>query len=100
MPAYAIDLRGYAMETKKKLLAGGLCLLLCAVVYARLSSVRTDLRQAEFDFLARLYVSAAPYALITPVKLHVRTAAVTFPDSDGEPALKSAPVAATNSGSP
>lgn len=60
------------MEMKKKLLVGGLCLLLCAVVYARLPSARTDLWQAEFDFLARLYISAAPYALITPVKRHVR----------------------------
>lgn len=77
------------METMKKLLVGGLCLLLGAVVYAGLSSVRTDLRQAEFDSLAHLYISAAPYALITPVKLHVRTAATTFRESDGTSTLES-----------
>jgi hypothetical protein len=84
------------MDTIRKFLIGGLCLLLCTVVYARLSSVYPDLRQANVDSLARLCMSAAPYALITPVKPHVRTAVIRFAHDitgvDAEPA----PVAATD----
>ena len=52
----------------KKLLAGGVCLMLCTAVYAGLSNVQTNLQQADVDSLARLYVSAAPPALFTPVR--------------------------------
>ena len=55
------------METMKKLFFAGLCLLLCTMVFSRLAGVRTGLRQADFDSIARLYVSAAPYALVTPL---------------------------------
>ena len=80
------------MEAMKKLLVGGLCLLVCTVVYAGLSTVRTDLRQSDIDTIAHWYVSAAPYALVTPVRLHVRTALIVPPEDSGlvdEPAAGS-----------
>ncbi len=68
------------MEKVNHLLVGGLCLLLCMAVYARLSNVNTDLRPMDLDSLASLYRSAAPYALVTPVEFPVRTAVTPFSD--------------------
>ena len=68
------------MEKVNNLLVGGLCLLLCIAVYARLSSVNTNLRPMDLDSLASLYLSAAPYALVTPVESQVRTAVTPFSD--------------------
>jgi len=66
------------MVRMNKLLVGGVGLLLCFAVFARLSSVNTEVQSPELDSLASLYLSAAPYSLVTPVGFHVRTVASTF----------------------
>jgi len=68
------------MVRMNKLLVGGVGLLLCFAVFARLSSVNTEVQSPELDSLASLYLSAAPYSLVTPVGFHVRTVASTFSD--------------------
>ena len=55
------------METMKKLFFAGLCLLLCTMVFSRLAGMRTEVWQADLDSVARMYASAAPYALVTPL---------------------------------
>ena len=72
------------MMRMNKLLLGGAGLLLCLAVFARLSSVNTDVQSPELDALASLYLSAAPYALVTPAGFRVRTAATTFSDEVDE----------------
>ena len=82
------------MEKVNKLLVGGLCLLLCLAVYSRLSSVNTNLRPMDLDSLASLYLSAASYALVTPVDFHVRTAVTPFSDEVNNAVPELAPVKA------
>lgn len=72
------------MIRMNKLLLGGAGLLLCLAVFARLSSVNTDVQSPELDALASLYLSAAPHALVTPAGFPVRTAAATFSDEVDE----------------
>lgn len=72
------------MLRMNKLLLGGVGLLLCLAVSARLSSVNTDVQSPELDALASLYLSAAPYALVTPVGFPVRIAATPFSDEVDE----------------
>ena len=90
----SLNLRGDAMERVSKLSVGGLCLLLCMVVYAGLSSVNTNLRQMDLDSLALLYTSAAPYALVTPVEFHVRTAVTPVSEVVNDAVPEPAPVEA------
>jgi hypothetical protein len=66
------------MKTMKNFLVGGLCLLACTMVYARLSNLHTDLRSQKIDSVARLYISASPYALVTPVSFQVQDAAAAM----------------------
>ncbi len=84
------------MESMKKLLVGGLCLLVCTLLYAWLPSVRSDPRQANLDSLARMYFRASPYALVTPVTFDVHTPVITFPEGAIESVPKAAPVAAAD----
>lgn len=53
------------MKTTQKLMAGGVGLLLCTGVYAGFSTINAELRQADFESVARLYFSADPRALVT-----------------------------------
>lgn len=82
------------MVRMNKLLVGGAGVLLCLALSGRLSSVNTDVQSPEFDALASLYLSAAPYALVTPVEFHVRTAATTFSDENYDDVPRPAPLQA------
>ncbi|MBI2288970.1 MAG: hypothetical protein HYU73_01275 [Betaproteobacteria bacterium] len=82
------------MERANKLLVGGVGLLLCLAVLARLSSVNTDVQSPDLDALASLYLSAAPYALVTPAGFHVRTAATPFSDEVYDDVPRPAPLKA------
>ena len=82
------------MIRMNKLLVGGVGLLLCLAVFARISSVNTDVQSPELDSFASLYLSAAPYALVTPVGFHARTAATTFSDEVYDDVSRPAPLQA------
>jgi hypothetical protein len=82
------------MVKVNKLLVGGVGLLLCLAVFARLSSVDTDVQSAELDLLASLYLSAAPHALVTPVGFQMRTTATTFSDEVHDDVPRPAPLQA------
>lgn len=82
------------MVKMNKLLVGGVGLLLCFAVFARLSSVDTDVRSPELDSLASLYLNAAPHALVTPVGFHVRTAVTTHSDEVYDAVAQPAPLQA------
>lgn len=80
------------MIRTNKVLVGGVGLLLCLAVFARLSSVNTDLRSPELESLASLYLSAAPHTLVTPVQFQVRFAVTPFSDDvDAQAAPMQAP---------
>jgi len=81
------------MIRMNKVLVGGVGLLLCLAVFARLSSVNTDLRSPELESLASLYLSAAPYTLVTPVEFQVRFAVTSFSD-DVDAVAQAAPMQA------
>ncbi len=82
------------MERASKLLVGGVCLLLCLGVFARLSSANVNFRPMDIGSLAILYLSATPYALVTPVDFRLRAAVApssgTNNDAHAEPALAQA----------